>query len=115
MGSLGSSGSPVAHSSGTASPTHSFHETPSLGAHLGDRSSPQSSPVLGAGFTSLSSAANPQLARPRPASGESSPLGLYGAIGSKAAPGSGGSVGSPGLGSPIASNPWDNNNGNYGQ
>lgn len=114
LGSFGSSGS-AAHSSGTASPSHSLHEAPSLGAHFGSGSPPHSSPILGGGFTSLTSAANPQLAR-RPASGESSPLGLYGAIGSKLTPSStAGSVEDAGLGSPIVSNPWDNNNGNYGQ
>jgi rRNA processing protein Krr1/Pno1 len=131
LGSFGSSGGGSApHSSGTASPSHSLTGAPSLGAQLGSGGSPQSSPVLGGGFTSLSSAADPQLAR-RPASGESSPLGRYGAIGSKmAAPGSGGSpapgsveefgaapggsVGSPGLGSPLRNNnPWDNNNGGF--
>jgi rRNA processing protein Krr1/Pno1 len=139
LGSFGSSGNGGAvagtsapHSSGTASPSHSLHDDFSLGAHIGG-SPPRNSPILGGGFTSLSSAANPHLAR-RPASGESSPLGLYGAIGSKtggsSAPASAGSVeetgvaavagsvGSPGLGSPIMSpvhsNPWDNNNGHYG-
>jgi hypothetical protein len=119
LGSFGSSGGGSApQSSGTASPSHSLTGVPSLGNQLGGSpgspphsSPPHSSPIFGGGFTSLSSAANPQLAR-RPASGESSPLGRYGAIGSQM----GATSSPPGSvdenaafgGSPVMSpNPWD--------
>lgn len=118
-GSFASSGGgSVPHSSGTASPSHSLNEAPSLGApQIGSSSPPRSSPILGGGFTSLSSAMDPHLAR-RPASGESSPLGRYGAIGSKMAAAGGGGGSAPGsvdenagarsMGSPIMSpNLWE--------
>jgi len=128
LGSFGSSGGgSVPRSSGTASPSHSLNGSSALGGpQLGGSSTPRSSPVLGGGFTSLTSAMDPHLAR-RPASGENSPLGRYGAIGSKMAAtgGAGGGGGSaPGsvdenaaasggngagsMGSPIISpNPWE--------
>jgi hypothetical protein len=134
LGSFASSGGGSApRSSGTVSPSHSLNGSPSVGApQLGGSSTPRSSSVLAGGFTSLNSAMDPLLTR-RPASGESSPLGRYGAIGSKmtatgggggggggsSAPGSvdenstagaaaGGGGGGGRLGSPIMShNPWE--------
>lgn len=112
FGSTGSGGfGSGTHSAGSASPTHSLSNAPSLGAQLG--TSPSSlgragSPV--AGYTSLTSAANPQLAR-RPTSGDSSPLGRYGAIGSGLAGlelSRAESPSSMGAMLPPGPNPWDN-------
>jgi hypothetical protein len=95
LGSPGTGSAP--HSTGSASPTHSLSGAPSLGATLG------SSPV--GGYTGLTSAALPQLAG-RPTSGESSPLGRFGAIGSGMGNESARSA-SPVLFPPGANNPWD--------
>ena len=90
FGSLGSNGGGHTNS-GTASPTAPQHAQghPSLGIHLGTSPSGTASPIIndvnGGGndrYLSLSAATSPQLARPRPSSGESSPLGRFGAIGS---------------------------------
>ena len=106
-GSFGGSGGSAPRSSGSVSPTHSLSGALSMGAGGGTHS-----PVhqgggggattvgSGAGFTGLSSAVQPQLAR-RPTSGEGSPLGRYGAIGS-------------GLGRFETSEGGNNNNGGGG-